>query len=160
MYIPEPEDIEKAAPHTVCLDIVLTWAESLGAPNTAKVMGSTLILCAVNHQNRKVMLNVPLSDEPARIGKNPRWNLKRLGPTVWKLTPSIFDERIHGYVTLVGVPEPAPWLNVGRVHAAVTKLTDDIDNGCTCAVPQYPRGSLGHRTNCPLYDPTLGSGEP
>jgi hypothetical protein len=110
MQVPEAEDIEKAEPHKVCLDIILTWAESLGSPNTAKVMGSTLILCAVNHQKRKVMLNVPLSDEPARIGKDPRWNLMRLGPTVWKLTPSILDERIHGYVTIVDVPEPAPWL--------------------------------------------------
>ena len=39
-----------------------------------------------------------------------RWNLYQLAPTVWKLTPSILDDRIHGYVTLVGVPVPAPWL--------------------------------------------------
>jgi hypothetical protein len=64
----------------------------------------------VNHRKRVVMLNVPLSmNEPARIGRDPRWNLFKLGPTVWKLTPSILDQQIHGYVTVIGVPEPAPW---------------------------------------------------
>lgn len=109
MNVLEPADIERAEPSTVCLDIVLRWADLLGAPGTAKVMGDTLILCAVNNRKQKVMLNVPLSSEPARIGRDPRWNLVQLGATVWKLTPSILDERIHGYVTIVDVPEPAPW---------------------------------------------------
>lgn len=110
MNVSEAADIEKAEPSAVCLDIVLRWAELIGVPGTAKVMGSTLLLCAVNHRKQKVMLNVPLSNEPPRIGSDPRWNLFQLGSTVWKLTPSILDERIHGYVTIVGVPEPAPWL--------------------------------------------------
>ncbi len=109
MNILEPEDVERAEPHQVCLDIVLQWAEVLGKAGTAKVVDTTLILCAVNHRKQKVMLNVPLSDQPARIGRDPRWNLIKLGPTVWKLTPSILDQRLHGYVTLIGVPEPAPW---------------------------------------------------
>lgn len=93
-----------------CYTARLAWAETLGAPNTAKVIGGRLILCAVNHRGKQVMLNVPISnDEPARIGHDPRWNLVKLGPTVWKLAPSILDLQIHGYVTITGVPEPAPW---------------------------------------------------
>jgi len=110
MHVSEASDLEHRQPHEVCLDIVLKWAETIGGAGTAKVMGATLILCAVNHRRQKVMMNVPLSDEAARIGRDPRWNLVRLGPTVWKLTPSVLDERLHGYVTIVDVPEPAPWL--------------------------------------------------
>jgi len=110
MNVLESAEVEKREPHEVCLDIVVKWADLIGVAGTAKVMGSTLILCAFNHRKQKVMLNVPLSDEPARIGRDPRWNLIRLGPTVWKLTPSILDARLHGYVTIVEVPEPAPWL--------------------------------------------------
>jgi len=109
MNVLEPDGVERLEPHQVCLDIVLKWAEVLGVPGTAKVVGSTLIVCAVNHRKRLVMLNVPLSTEPARMGRDPRWNLVQLGATVWKLTPSILNELLHGYVTIVGVPDPAPW---------------------------------------------------
>jgi hypothetical protein len=110
MHVLEPGDAEKLEPSSVCLDIVLRWDEMLGTPGTAKVVGKTMILTALNHRKHKVMVNVPLSEEPARVGSDPRWNLYQLAPTVWKLTPSILDDRIHGYVTLVGVPVPAPWL--------------------------------------------------
>lgn len=110
MRVIEPSDVSQKEPHELCLDIVVRWAETLGQLGTAKVIGSSLILCVENHRGKKVILTVPLSSEPARIGSDPRWNLVRLGSTVWKLTPSILDERIHGYVTLIDVPDPAPWL--------------------------------------------------
>ena len=109
MRVLELKDVEKLDPSEVCLDIVLKWAETLGEPGTAKVMGSTLICCAVNHRKQKVMFNVPLSNDEPRIGRDPRWNLVQLGSTVWKLTPSVKDEHIHGYITIFGVPDPAPW---------------------------------------------------
>lgn len=113
MRVLEPADVERAEPSDVCLDIVLKWAEKIGQPGTAKVIGGAVILCAVNHRREAVMITVPISKEPARIGRDPRWNLRRLGATVWKLTPSIMDARIHGYVTLVEVPEPPPWETAG-----------------------------------------------
>jgi len=109
MKVAEPGDIASKKPSEITLDIVLKWSEKIGQPGTAKVMGDTLIVSAVNHLKQFVMINVPLSKEPARIGSDPRWNLVRLGSTVWKLTPSILDEKIHGYVTIVEVPDPPPW---------------------------------------------------
>lgn len=39
-----------------------------------------------------------------------RWPFMRLGPGVWDIPTSIFvDGQIHTFVTLIGVPEPAPW---------------------------------------------------
>jgi len=39
-----------------------------------------------------------------------RWGLRRLGPGVWELSPSIHEKGlVHAYVVLCDVPEPAPW---------------------------------------------------
>lgn len=39
-----------------------------------------------------------------------RWSLVRLGPGVWDVEPSVVvPGQFHGYITLVDVPEPAPW---------------------------------------------------
>ena len=43
-----------------------------------------------------------------------RWGLTRLGPGVWDVKESIVvPGQIHAFVTLVGVPCPAPWENEG-----------------------------------------------
>ena len=39
-----------------------------------------------------------------------RWGLRRLGPTVWQLVPSVVQGSLHAYVVLCDVPEPAPFL--------------------------------------------------
>ena len=42
--------------------------------------------------------------------RSDRWPLYRLGPGVWDISKSIHvDGQFHGFVTVVGVPEPAPW---------------------------------------------------
>jgi len=39
-----------------------------------------------------------------------RWGLRRLGPGVWALDPSIHEHNVlHAYVVLCDVPDPAPW---------------------------------------------------
>ncbi len=39
-----------------------------------------------------------------------RWLLQRLAPGVWDVPTSIHvPGQFHGFVTLLGVPEPAPW---------------------------------------------------
>lgn len=42
--------------------------------------------------------------------RNDRWALQKLGPGVWDIGQSIFFAgQIHAFVTLIGVPDPAPW---------------------------------------------------
>jgi hypothetical protein len=105
-------------PKEVVLDLVLTYAERLGKPQSAVIAAKgdrlgVILYGMVNHRGRLVTMSTEahLDGEPndAKDGKALRFVLRKLGPTVWKLSPSILDENIHGYITIVSVPEPAPW---------------------------------------------------
>lgn len=39
-----------------------------------------------------------------------RWGLRRLGPSVWQLVPSVVSGSLHAYVVLCDVPDPAPFV--------------------------------------------------
>jgi len=42
--------------------------------------------------------------------RQDRWGLMKLAPGVWDVPQSVFiPDQIHTFVTLVGVPDPAPW---------------------------------------------------
>lgn len=42
--------------------------------------------------------------------RRDRWGLMKLAPGVWNVPQSIFvQDQIHAFVTLTGVPDPAPW---------------------------------------------------
>lgn len=50
-------------------------------------------------------------DEQGRCLAIRRWGLRRLGPGVWQVVPSIVapEYGLHAYVVLCDVPEPAPF---------------------------------------------------
>lgn len=42
--------------------------------------------------------------------RQDRWGLLKLGPGIWDVPESVFVEgQIHAFITLTGVPDPAPW---------------------------------------------------
>ena len=42
--------------------------------------------------------------------RTDRWPLMKLGPGAWDIPISIHvPDQFHGFVTLVGAPDPAPW---------------------------------------------------
>lgn len=50
-----------------------------------------------------------ISVDPDGVQKD-RWGLVRLGDSVWTLARSVhIPGQFHAFVTLVNVPEPAPW---------------------------------------------------
>lgn len=62
-----------------------------------------------------IIVGVPEVKSSMIIGSAPtivRWGIARLGPGVWKPTPSFLHPNIHCFLTLVGVPEPAPFLPI------------------------------------------------
>lgn len=95
-------------PRAVVLDLVLRWAETIGTAGTAKVIDGSLTFTTRNHQGGFVMLSTPVhfDGEPDEgdAGVPPRFVLRRLGPGVWKLAPSVLDERLHAYITLIDAP--------------------------------------------------------
>lgn len=104
-------------------DIVASWSErvmedprpavAFVAPRTPKLDGWDLVLKVLTPEGPRPM-TVPIVIGEVRQMEDDQeeWGLIRLGPGVWKLSPSIIsgDKVLHGYVTLVDVPEPAPFL--------------------------------------------------
>lgn len=121
-----PQPLELMHPHSVVLDVVLTWADTIGEQGRCKVVYTpeadtwSLLMGLRNHLNEKFLHGVVVhfDGEPV-AGTDPRFMLRKLGPGVWKLSPSILAPKIHAYVTLIGVPEPAPWEGPAKKTAKI-----------------------------------------
>ena len=109
------------SPSDVVLDIVLrwAWAETIGALG-ARVMADEpgnpesawkLWFVTKNHRGEYVSLSARVHFEgKPEEGPPARFVLGKLGPRVWKLAPSVLEQgRLHAYLTIVDVPDPAPW---------------------------------------------------
>jgi hypothetical protein len=91
----------------------------MGVPQSAVVVrdpnGFKLLFTATNHRGGICNLGVEINfDGEPRIGDaevHSRFVFYRLGPGVWKLAPSIDHDTLHAYITVVGVPEPSPWMS-------------------------------------------------
>ena len=64
-----------------------------------------------NHRGEYVSLSARVHFEgKPEEGPPARFVLGKLGPRVWKLAPSVLEQgRLHAYLTIVDVPDPAPW---------------------------------------------------
>jgi len=89
--------------------------EDLTAPAGKKEW--TMVLGLVDGDGKQHLFSFPCrSGDPEPFGWKPgmtlsRWGLRRLGPGVWTLSPSVHVHGdLHAYVTVVGVPEPAPFV--------------------------------------------------
>ena len=97
-------------PMTVVMDIVLKWNEEIFHHlHTAKVVGDSLFIFTTNHRSEPLQFVIDVHFSGSPCLKPPRWVLLKLGPTVWKLAPSILTEKLHAYITIINVPDPAPW---------------------------------------------------
>lgn len=109
-------------PSQVVVDLVLTWVPTMPSKaGSASVLQGSFVLAARNHWQQYVSFGFPvvLDGEPFDGDDKtpPRFVLYRIAPSVWKVTPSISHPLLHAYLTLVGVPEPAPWVPAGAVAA-------------------------------------------
>jgi len=102
-------------PDQVVLDLVLTYSPTMPMLGRAAVLHGGLIIAAKNHREQFVSMSLPVHfdgepfDGDPGAGLPPRWVLFKLGPTVWKLSPSVLDQSLHAYITIVGVPEDVSW---------------------------------------------------
>lgn len=104
-------------PHEVVVDLVLKYSPTMPRLGMAAVLGGNLIIAAKNHRGQFVSFGLPIGfdGKPFDGDENtpPRFVLFKLGPTVWKLSPSILHELLHAYVTIVQVPEDVSWVTTG-----------------------------------------------
>ena len=65
---------------------------------------------AIKAEAPLVVDHLPDDLERQRAGR-PLWGLRKLAPTCWKLwgPPMAIKENLATYLTLIEVPEPAPW---------------------------------------------------
>ncbi len=100
-------------PHQVVVDLVLVYSPTMPALGHAAVLAGNLIIAARNHRGEYVTLSTPVhfdgDSSDGDGGVPPRFVLRRLGPTVWKLAPSLLHPLLHAYLTIVGVPENVTW---------------------------------------------------
>lgn len=110
-------------PSQVVVDAVLTWVPGMPAkPGSGSVLRGNFFMAARNHRGQVVAFGFPVHTDGEPFDGDektpPRFVVYKIAPSVWKVSPSISHPLLHAYLTLVGVPEPAPW-ETGDAAAAV-----------------------------------------
>ena len=104
-------------PHQVVVDLVLLYSAYMPRLGHAAVLQGNLLIAANNHRGQFVSLGTPVhfDGEPFDGDANapPRFVLRKIGSTVWKLAPSILHDQLHAYITIVDVPEEVSWATTG-----------------------------------------------
>lgn len=103
------------SPNQVTLDIVLPYATD-GYGIGVRMINKEplrLLIVGTNHRGQVFQQIIePHLDGGPDDGPPVRFVLFQLGPTVWKITPSLqVPGLVHGYLTFFNVPEPAPWID-------------------------------------------------
>jgi hypothetical protein len=79
-------------------------------PLVASVVGGDLLVACTLPTGRPIF-SAKLGQEVPLLGGfgTDVYRLEKIAPGVWKLRPSLVAGDIHAFVTIVGVPEPAPF---------------------------------------------------
>ena len=97
-------------PRNVVLDLVLGYSATMPRLGQAAVLNGNLIIAAKNHRGQYCSFTVPVSFDGDPVdGAEPRFVLRKLGATVWKLSPSLLHDLLHAYITIVDVPDDIGW---------------------------------------------------
>jgi hypothetical protein len=103
-------------PRLVVVDLVLQYSAGMPKTGTAAVLQGSLLLAAKNHLGQAVAFGIPVhfDDDPfdGDATTPPRFVLRRIGATVWKLAPSIKHDLLHAFITIVDVPPAVAWVPV------------------------------------------------
>jgi hypothetical protein len=110
ILVPLPDRMKTA-------DVIARWSDGiLVDPRTGAIasvvesLGRTDVVLKLPGRPTPLTVPVEIGSFGVRDGtKQVSWGFIRLGPGVWKLTPSIQDGDFHGFLTIVAVPEPAPF---------------------------------------------------
>lgn len=138
-------DKQDLPPHLVVVDLVLKYSPVMPKLGEAAVLQGSLLITARNHQGQFVSLGTPVhfDDDPfdGNAIMEPRFVLRRIGATVWKLAPSIKHELLHAFITIVDVPPAVSWVPV--TDAQIIEL---FTQHCSCRPVDTAR--LSHSHDC------------
>ena len=107
---------------TVVLRVIAWWHESTTAVLSSSSGPDAAHVTRQDDGGWELVLAVQRSDDAQRrqrhfvevvtdgVVRPDRWQLVKLGPGVWDVLPSIHvPGQMHAFVTIVEVPDPAPW---------------------------------------------------
>ena len=108
---PNEKPVADPLDDSAILRVIAVWAPSVEAAMSARAGHN---LCQLT-PDAKIALNVGRGEKRQHhvidVGSGAGWGLIQLGPSVWEITPPVWIKgQIHAFVTLVAVPEPAPWV--------------------------------------------------
>ena len=100
-------------PSEVVVDLVLQYSAAMPIAGQAAVLKGSLLIATKNHLGQFVSFGIPahFGGHPfdGDAATPPRFVLRKIGATVWKLAPSIKHDLLHAFVTIVDVPEAVTW---------------------------------------------------
>ena len=100
-------------PSEVVVDLVLQYSAAMPIADQAAVLKGSLLIAAKNHLGQFVSFGMPAHFDGDPFDGDattpPRFVLRKIGATVWKLAPSIKHDLLHAFVTIVDVPEAVAW---------------------------------------------------
>jgi hypothetical protein len=100
-------------PSEVVVDLVLQYSATMPRAGQAAVLKGSLLIAAKNHLGQYASFGMPahFDGDPFDGDETtpPRFVLRKIGATVWKLAPSIKHDLLHAFVTIVDVPEAVEW---------------------------------------------------
>lgn len=95
------------------VDLVLQYSATMPKLGQAAVLKGSLLIAAKNHLGQFVSFGMPAHFDGDPFDGDattpPRFVLRKIGATVWKLAPSIKHDLLHAFVTIVDVPEAVAW---------------------------------------------------
>lgn len=100
-------------PSEVVVDLVLQYSAAMPIVGAAAVLKGSLLVATKNHLGQLVSLGMPVRFDGDPFDGDattpPRFVLRKIGATVWKLAPSIKHDLLHAFVTIVDVPPAIIW---------------------------------------------------
>ena len=107
------------------MHLIAQWTDRvMGSPASPSASivdeGRTLLMGLLDQESRQHIFSFPCRVGPPfpptykkQGDRIEAWGLQRLGPGVWNVEPSILvDNSFHAFVTIIGVPEPAPFVPI------------------------------------------------
>ena len=117
-------------PSQVVVDLVLQYSAAMPIAGQAAVLKGSLLIAAKNHLGQFVSFGMPahFDGDPfdGDAATPPRFVLRKIGATVWKLAPSIKHDLLHAFITIVDVPPAVAWMPVTDAQILKPQVLDRL----------------------------------